>query len=282
MGAEPGDKRRRAAPAPAPAPPRHGAWHMGVWACLWACVCSHSPLPVRVCACASLCVQAQFSGTAAMCRHSAGVCVRAATEAASVSTQAHAQAEPFLACRDMGTQASGPQHGPLPACGRGVSVALRGRCRAWATAALCRTQPARPLRRDLRGARGCSIPGTAASPRAGVGGAGLAPHAIPSRPRAGPESSHPPLTAPHGGKRTPPATIAPLTPIQLPLPPAPPALLPSAEDAAQQRADPRAPWPVPAWVSLSPALASQGWKDAAVTAGAQEQPAVEEGRAGWG
>lgn len=60
----------------------------------------------------------------------------------------------------------------------------------------------------------------------------------------------------------------------------PPALLSSAEEAVQQRSDPREPWPVPVWVSLT--LEGQGWMDAAATAGAQEQPAVEEGRAGWG
>lgn len=81
----------------------------------------------------------------------------------------------------------------------GVSVALRGRCRAWATAALCRTQPARPLRRELRRARGCSILGRAASPRAA---GGLAPHAVPSRPRAGPESSRPPSLHRTGGANT--------------------------------------------------------------------------------
>lgn len=58
------------------------------------------------------------------------------------------------------------------------------------------------------------------------------------------------------------------------------ALLPSADGAAQTRADPRVPWLVPVWMSLTPSLDRQGWTDAAATAEARKQPAAEQGRAG--
>lgn len=104
-------------------------------------------------------------------------------------------------------------------------VATRRHGPAWRSAVRGPLLPsaARSQRGRSGGSRGCSTPGRAASPQAG--GDFTPRNSDPSTRRAREQPSPPRCTAP-------PATIAPLPR--------------SAEDAVQQRADPRAPWPVPA------------------------------------
>lgn len=143
MGATLADKRHGAAPV---SPPWH---HRGTVRGTGVCghVCGHgcTVTALSPCVCVqALRVQAQLCGSTAVCQHGAGVHGHSAAEAAPAPMQAHAHTEPFPACRDVGRQAPGRQHGPVPAGGRGRSVSLRGRCRAWAAAALYRPQPERP------------------------------------------------------------------------------------------------------------------------------------------